>query len=626
MNQPETPELNESDSRKKYQQAEHVVMTLAREARRHGKLSEFLPVVHCELNRVMDAQWFYLALYDKKEHKYSFPYHVDKFDDLRPDQWIELPSSSLTDFVRRSDKGHRITRKNRKRLTQNDIPVGQPAAVWMGAPLKNTDQESFGAICVQNYEDPGAYDIDDLNILEFAGIQIGMILENLEREKQLIESRSQAVSAADQIRQLYHLGVKQQEVMASLLQGAKIILAYPDFNESGERLFAKCKSLTGADCGFILTVDKRHKINSIIVVDCGKQDSMIGTDLHLLISGFQEEVIRTQQTVLENEFRSSSGMEHLPEGHVGLDNLMIAPLLSNAQIVGLLGLANKAAGFNTEDVSIAEAYAELISLASFNSNNLMELEKARLRAEESDRLKSAFISNMSHEIRTPLNGILGFSELLKEPDIDLADRENYIRIINKNGEQLMSIINNILDISMIESGQIALVHEWIPIARIMQEVSELFLSPGLRKPDVKYIMDCDASQTRSMIYTDAGRLRQILVNLFGNATKFTQYGHVMMGCRTQTGKNGDEIVFFVEDTGPGIPKESLDKIFERFLKADNSMTRKISGTGLGLAISKGLTEMLGGRIEVQSTPNVGSIFRVIFPHIQQTGEERGEVS
>jgi signal transduction histidine kinase len=507
-----------------------------------------------------------------------------------------------------------VTKTNRKRLTQNDIPIGRPAAIWMGAPLKNTDQESFGAICVQNYEDANAYDTDDLNILEFAGIQIGMILENLEREKQLIESRSHAVSAADQIRQLYHLGVKQQEVMASLLQGAKIILAYPDFKESGEKLFAKCKSLTGADCGFILMVDKRQKITSTLVMDCGKQDCKIGSEVPMLISGYREEVVRTKQTILENDFRSISSMKLLPDGHIGLANLMIAPLLYNAQIVGLLGLANKPDGFNTEDVSIAEAYAELISLASFNSNNLLELEKARIRAEESDRLKSAFISNMSHEIRTPLNGILGFSELLKEPDIAPEERNNYIRIINRNGEQLMSIINNILDISMIESGQIKMVYEWVPVARIMQEVNELFLSPGLRKPDVEYIMDCDASQKQTMIYTDAGRLRQILVNLFGNATKFTQYGHVLLGCRIQKGEHGDEISFFVEDTGPGIARENLEKIFERFLKADSSMTRKVSGTGLGLAISKGLTEMLGGRIEVQSTPNVGSIFRVIFPH------------
>jgi signal transduction histidine kinase len=589
-------------------------MTLAREARKHGKLSDFLPIVHRELNRVMDAQWFYLALYDKKAHKYSFPYHVDKYDDLQPDQWIELPSSSLTDFVRRSDKGHRVTKANRKRLTQNDIPIGRPAAIWMGAPLKNTDQESFGAICVQNYEDADAYDIDDLNILEFAGIQIGMILENLEREKELIESRSQAVSAADQIRQLYHLGVKQQEVMASLLQGAKIILAYPDFKESGERLFAKCKSLTGADCGFIVSVDANQMMSAIVVTDFGKQESRIGTEVPLMVSGFREEVIRTRQTILENDFSNSTSIKLLPPGHIDLQNLLIAPMIYNAQVVGLLGLANKSGGFNSEDMSIAEAYAELISLASFNSNNLLELEKARVRAEESDRLKSAFISNMSHEIRTPLNGILGFSELLKEPDIAPEERNNYIRIINGNGEQLISIINNILDISMIESGQIKMVYEWVPVAHIMQEVNELFLSPGLRKPDVQYILDCDASLMKTMIYTDAGRLRQILVNLFGNATKFTRYGHVLLGCRIQKGEHGDEISFFVEDTGPGIARESLDRIFERFLKADTDMTRKVSGTGLGLAISKGLTEMLGGRIEVQSTPNIGSIFRVIFPH------------
>jgi signal transduction histidine kinase len=426
------------------------------------------------------------------------------------------------------------------------------------------------------------------------------------------ESSSGVITPDEQIRRLYEIGRNQQELMASLLQGSKIILEYSDFNVSGRMLFEKCRSMTHSSCGAISLIGNEFPEIGRYQGESKCYDFFSSISHSPVISQMRASSNDWKCSVLDNQYRNPVTLDLHSENEVPVWNLLIVPLIHAQQVIGYLILGNKPEDFTETDVAVAEAFAELIALAWFNEKNLEELKIARRKAEESDRLKSAFLSNMSHEIRTPLNGILGFSELLAEPELDSLEREQYIRIMNQNGEQLMSIINNILDISLIESGQIKLASEWIDIKGIINDVYELFMSPGLRKKNVHYLLDCD-SPGEIMVYTDPGRLRQILINLFGNATKFTQSGHVMLGCRMLQTENGREVAVMVEDTGIGIAPEKLAAIFERFRQAENTTKRRFGGTGLGLAISKGLTELLGGRIEVTSKPQEGSTFKVIFP-------------
>jgi signal transduction histidine kinase len=152
----------------------------------------------------------------------------------------------------------------------------------------------------------------------------------------------------------------------------------------------------------------------------------------------------------------------------------------------------------------------------------------------------------------------------------------------------------------------------VDVKVLIKEVYELFKSPGLKKKNVRYSLDCQSCSGRRL-YTDKGRLQQILVNLFGNATKFTLTGYVKISGHTVEVPDGEELVISIEDSGIGIQMDKLDAVFERFRQADKSTKKHFGGTGLGLAISKGLTELLGGRIEVSSKPQEGSTFRVIFP-------------
>jgi PAS domain S-box-containing protein len=234
-----------------------------------------------------------------------------------------------------------------------------------------------------------------------------------------------------------------------------------------------------------------------------------------------------------------------------------------------------------------------------------ELRIAKNKAEESEQLKSAFLANMSHEIRTPMNGILGFSRLMINPGLLPEKKERYISVIEKSGDQLLGIINNILDISKIETRQVNLSISSFSVKSFMEGIYIRFV-PDAKEKGLKL-----QSSFQSMdmeIETDKVRFEQIITNLLTNALKFTTKGYVKLGYKTLE----DQLLVFVEDTGPGISKENQQKIFERFHQVDTGVFQS-RGTGLGLAITKGLVEILGGTIAVESQPGNGARFKITLP-------------
>lgn len=261
---------------------------------------------------------------------------------------------------------------------------------------------------------------------------------------------------------------------------------------------------------------------------------------------------------------------------------------------------------NNDEVQYFLAMIEDITL---RKNSEAELIAAKEKAEESDRLKTAFLHNVSHEIRTPMNAIIGFSALLNEPDITEADRRQFIDIIFQSGSQLLSIINDIVDIANIESGQVKINIKEMNLNFSLRSLDEQFSYK--EKSDVISInLNTGLPDDKAMIMTDSTKLIQILSNLINNATKFTKEGRIDFGYAL---KNG-ELEFFVKDTGIGIPPEHHDKIFERFFQVDNLISRKFGGTGLGLSICKAYVEILGGRIWLISQPGEGSDFRFTIPY------------
>ncbi len=237
-----------------------------------------------------------------------------------------------------------------------------------------------------------------------------------------------------------------------------------------------------------------------------------------------------------------------------------------------------------------------------------DLIAAKEKAEESDRLKTAFLHNVSHEIRTPMNAIIGFTTLLNEPDVTDAERHQYTDIIFQSGNQLLLIINDIVDLASIETGQVKLNLGQINLNTMLTRLYDQFSYKKVPHK-ISLILKTPLSLRDFEIITDSTKLAQILSNLINNAFKFTVKGTISFGYDLKDGF----LEFFVKDTGIGIPEEYLSKIFDRFYQVDSAISRQYSGTGLGLSISKAYTELMGGRIWVTSHPGEGTEFRFTIP-------------
>jgi len=257
-----------------------------------------------------------------------------------------------------------------------------------------------------------------------------------------------------------------------------------------------------------------------------------------------------------------------------------------------------------------EEYIKLNEILRLTNYNL-GIEKAR--AEESDKLKTAFLQNMSHEIRTPLNGIIGFSNLLGDEELTQGEIKEYTRIIQLSGERLIEIVNNVLDISKIETGQIEIKSKAFSLNTLLLDL-HYFFSPVATAKGL--ILNCHTTPDDkiSIINTDETKLNQILTNLINNSIKFTMAGSIDFGYNIKD----SNILFYVKDTGIGITEEFHERIFDRFVQAELSISRGYEGAGLGLAICKGLVELLGGRIWVESKINKGTTFYFSLPYIHES--------
>jgi len=237
-----------------------------------------------------------------------------------------------------------------------------------------------------------------------------------------------------------------------------------------------------------------------------------------------------------------------------------------------------------------------------------DLESSRIKAEESDRLKSAFLANMSHEIRTPLNAIVGFSSLLDDDELTVDERNDFVKIINSNTESLLSIIDDLLDISSIEAGQLKIIKNNFLVKEMLEELYSNFKNILKHKNQHVDLFLVNKIPDDLILYSDINRIKQIISNLLSNAIKYTHKGSIIIGVNIVD----DKLLFFVKDTGLGIPLKYRKSIFDRFIKIEDR-SRFYQGNGLGLSICKSLVELLGGEIWLESVENMGSDFYFYVP-------------
>jgi len=288
---------------------------------------------------------------------------------------------------------------------------------------------------------------------------------------------------------------------------------------------------------------------------------------------------------------------------------MVAPLMRGEDIVGTLVVRRRTPGvFAQNTVDLIKTFAAQSALAIQNARLFHEIEDKSRQLEEASQHKSQFLANMSHELRTPLNAILGYTELMADGAYGEPSEKmlGILQRLEANGRHLLGLINDVLDLSKIEAGQLVLELSDYSIQDIAQTVrSTLEPLATDKKLTFKVEMPSELPPGRG----DGRRLTQVLINLVGNAIKFTDAGEVAIKAEANNGS----FHVLVRDTGPGISSADQVRLFQEFQQADNAITRKKGGTGLGLAISKRIIEMHGGRIWVESQPGQGSTFAFTLP-------------
>lgn len=327
-----------------------------------------------------------------------------------------------------------------------------------------------------------------------------------------------------------------------------------------------------------------------------------------------------QKMQINREINSGTQMCDLPDEiiqtfeKIGLKNSYIFPMISNdGKLYGaILFEADEERQLSKLEIGYIQIISIVISGIIHINRILDDSIREKERAEESDQLKSSFLVNMSHDIRIPVNSILGYSDLLADEDLTQTEREEFIEMINKSGQDLVTLIDNIIDISKIETGQLNIKKEPCPLGALLDDIIATYKHDHrlLETDDLSLQLDFSPQYANLKFSTDIFRFRQICTNLIDNSLKFTVKGYVKFGVSKAW---GNTIEFYVQDTGIGIPEKEQPIIFQRFIKVDRSYANEYNGTGLGLSICKSLVEMLGGKIHVVSVPNKGSIFYFTHP-------------
>ncbi len=303
-----------------------------------------------------------------------------------------------------------------------------------------------------------------------------------------------------------------------------------------------------------------------------------------------------------------------------IQSLITLPMMDGKDCIGFVGFdwVKSQHEYSDEEKLLLSLYAQMLvnvkSRLTLEQNLIIEKEKA----EESDRLKSAFLANMSHEIRTPMNGILGFTGLLLEPDLSSEEKEEYINIVKQSGKRMLNTVNDIVEISKIEAGIVAIDLKEVDVQQRLDELMRFFTPEALKK-GLKLILENEVPKTAAVITTDQPKFDSIFTNLIKNAIKYTESGTIKVGytITVETHCNAS-LQFYVKDTGIGISRHRQEAIFERFIQADIFDKMAKQGSGLGLSISKAYVEMLGGKIRVESEEGVGTTFYFTLPAEQAT--------
>ncbi len=536
------------DSRKRNEMVRQVLFDISNAVSTTQSLDELYVKIRESLSRVLDTTNSFLALYNEESDTLTLPFMDDEKDSF---SFVEFPArKTLTNYVIQTGEAQLVDQERERELTEKgEIElVGTPCVSWLGVPLKH-DNKTIGVFAVQSYNESVVYTPADAAILEFASDQIALAIERRRHQDHIH-------STQERQRRVFE---SSPDPMIVVDRNAMILDFNSAFIESlhvnrevayGEKIFR-----------FIRKDDWRKAITDFR--DTWEKG---------YLKNMEYKVVRPDGFMFDAEV--SSGAMYTSDGK-------------------------------------PESMVLIVKNISERKEGERKLLEAKYKAEESDRLKTAFLSNMSHEIRTPMNAIVGFSDLLTDEGLSQEERRDFIAQINQGADDLMRLIDDIIDIAKIEAGQVNLHIAECFIKDLFKELHLMYIQNLKRsgKEHVELQIQWDWPYSDLAIYTDPFRLKQILVNLLSNAVKFTDEGKIVLGLE----EHDEGVLFYVRDSGIGIREEKQRVIFDRFMQGHESKTKLYGGTGLGLAISKNLTEILGGEIGVSSKSGEGATFWFILP-------------
>ncbi len=539
--------------RKRYERVWEILLNISEKVNTNESLRDFIEYIRNQLSKLINTSNFYVSLYNEKNDTYTFPYFVDEFDKVDQVKQYSL-DKSVTDYVRKSGSPLLKDRAKSEELRKSGkIEVfGTNSVSWLGVPLKIEDK-TIGVMVVQNYVKEKLYTSNDVDLMAFISGHIAHAVKRKQAENEL-RITTNSLKYAQSIAKLGQCKFNIQNRTVDLSEEARVIFGF-EYDEN---------TVLISDIEELLYKKDKNSIQEIL-------------DNTVIINEIFERDIRlinkkTKQLVFVH---TKSELESKRKDKGDIINVMI------------------------QDVTKQH-------------RDKLELKKAKEKAEESDKLKSAFLANMSHEIRTPMNAIVGFSKLMAKPKLALKSRERYADFINSSANNLMKLINDIIDIAKIEAGQISIIKKPANVNKMLSELYTSFLQlrKNLKKEYIGISVKKSVKAEIFYIVTDPLRLSQILSNLLNNAIKFIEEGFIEFGYNFVDSKT---LEFFVKDTGPGIPKDKEELIFSRFGQIIDNEIVHPGGTGLGLSITKHLVEALDGKIRFDSEPEKGSTFYFTIP-------------